>query len=305
MSQNRLGRGLSTLIPQKTSRIPTPEPVADPSPNAGIATIPISKIRPTPMQPRTTIDQDALEELAASIKSKGILQPILIRPARDVNGEFDVVAGERRYRAALLAGLDRIPAVIRDIDDREAAELALIENVQRVDLQPIERAIAYRNYIRNFQVSPDELALRLGESRASISNYMRLLNLPEEILQMIDHGELGMGHARALLGVTSTERRFAIARLAVRRNLSVREVEELASRAEREAAEEALGLVAERAAAQRHVSEVERMLSRALGLRVTLQTARKKNAGRVVIHYNSLEEYDRIAARLGAPTMEH
>lgn len=300
MSQNRLGRGLSTLIPQKTTRltgIDEPKPSVD----AGIATISVENIHPCQkIQPRYNFDDESINELAASIKSSGLIQPILVRPKPDQPDQYEVIAGERRLRAAKVAGLAQIPALVRRLQDREAAELALIENIQRVDLYPVERALAYHNYISNFNIGADELALRLGESRASVTNYLRLLRLNDEILKMINQGQLGMGQARAIVGIDDPKRQLAVARLAVRRNLSVRQVEELAARTT--AAVRSADLrTADEESARRHIDDVERSLATALGLRVTLQTAKRKNAGRVVIHYNSLEEFDLISQRLGAP----
>lgn len=293
-SPQRLGKGLNALIGQ---RKPPPQ-TAQPNPiqsNTGPQELIVNDIRTNPNQPRTHFSETALQELAQSIRSAGMIQPILVRAKA---GGFELIAGERRLRAAQIAGLKKIPALVRDVSDRQAAEIALIENLQREDLKPLERARAYQQYLETQGGTPEELAHRLGESRANVANYIRLLSLPEEIQQMLEWGELGMGHARALIGVRDPQRQLSLARLAVRRNLAVRQVEALAK-----ATEEADRPKPEEPSApsrNKHYAEVERSLSRATGLKTRLIPGKKKNTGRVVLHYNSLEEFDRLADLLGA-----
>jgi ParB family chromosome partitioning protein len=288
----RLGRGLSALVgtrPHEHAALATAPPVTEhPAP----ALVAIERIRPNPRQPRTHFDDTALAELAESIKSHGIVQPIVVRRAAD--GGFELIAGERRWRAAKLANLTHVPVVERHCGDDEAIELALIENIQREDLDPLERARAYQAYLTHAGGTPELLAQRLGQSRANVVNYMRLLNLSDEIQQMLHAGELAMGHARALLAVEDVQRRLALARLAVRKGLTAREVERLAQRpiAVPPAPIEPTGV-------DRHYAELENSMSKALGLKVKLIAGRKKNSGRVVIHFQSLDEFDRVAARLG------
>jgi ParB family chromosome partitioning protein len=253
----------------------------------------VDRIRPNPNQPRSDINDAALHELAASVRRTGVLQPVLLRPESD--GTFVLVAGERRWRAAQLAGLQTIPALVRHLDDAESFEISLIENLQREDLSPLDRAAAYQQFIDSFGVTTDELAARLGESRASVANYLRMLKLTEEVQDLLRTGQLGMGQARAISGISNPQRQLAIARLAVRRNLSVRQVEALAKGSDEPAARPTL----EPRARDPHLSDVQKSLSKAIGLSVTLHPGKKKNAGRVVIHYNSLEEFDRIAERIG------
>jgi ParB family chromosome partitioning protein len=224
-----------------------------------------------------------------------MLQPVLVRPAGD--GEYQLVAGERRWRAAQLAGLERIPAIIRAASDAESVELALTENLQREDLNALERAEAYRQYLDAFGASVDELAVRVGESRPSVSNYLRLLKLDAPVQDLIRAGELGMGQARAIAGVEDRQAQLALARLAVRRNLSVRQVEALAKLADGVREEGGARGTVER---PRHFDDVERAFGRALGLAVQVKPGRGKNAGRIVIRYRSLQEFDRVAERLGA-----
>lgn len=322
---SRLGKGLTAIL--GTRALPAADP-ADPTassrpaardeprvtaPSAGVSLearehepggprvllVRVERISPNPSQPRSVFDDAALQELADSIRLKGVLQPILVRTRPE--GRFELIAGERRWRAAQRAGLAEVPVIVRDLDDADAVEVALIENLQREDLSPLERAHAYQQYLDQFQVSADELARRLGESRSNVTNYLRIGRLRAELQALIADGRLGMGQARAVAGISDSQRQLAIAMLAVRRNLSVRQVEDLARKAA-DAALEARAQPAERGgtgAADRHMAEVERALSKALGVPVTLSPARRKNAGTITIRYASLEEFDRIAGRLG------
>ena len=289
----RLGKGLSALInPQPQQQPPTAKATLD---SAGIMTIAVADLRANPRQPRSTFDETGINKLADSIRRSGVLQPVLVRPRAE--GGFELVAGERRWRAAMVAGMTEIPAIVRDVSDAESLELALVENLQREDLNAIERATAYREYMDTFGVTADELAQRLGESRANVSNYLRILRLGDEIRHLIELGELGMGQARAIAGVADEQRQLALARMTVRRNLAVRQVEALAQKhldgGERVAA-------SSRAERPRHLADVEQALGRALGLRVSVQAGKKKNSGRIVICFDNLDEYERIAEVLGA-----
>lgn len=303
-SPPRLGKGLSALVnpraaaPVQRSSPPgaTEHDPASRSDGPPIRLLRLEQIRPNPHQPRTTIDKITLEQLAASIRSSGLLQPILVRSIAD--DQFELIAGERRWRAAQLADLETIPAIVRDVTEAQSFELALIENLQREDLGPLERANGYQQLIDTSGVTIDDLAARLGESRANISNYIRLLKLGEEIRRMICAGELGMGQARAIAGISNPQRQLAIARLAARRNLSVRQVEALA----KEQHDTDATAPRQRAVSDAHLAEVEQSFSKALGLGVRLLPGKKKNSGRVVIRYNSLEEFDRIAEKIGGQT---
>jgi ParB family transcriptional regulator, chromosome partitioning protein len=290
----RLGKGLSAIIGPRTASGFVPTAAAhDLADRTLVKEIPIESIQPNPQQPRTHFDESALQSLADSIRANGLLQPVIVRPSAD--GRYELVAGERRWRAARLAGLARIPATVRSLSDQDSLAIALLENLQREDLGPLERAAGYRNYMETFAVSADQLADRLGESRANVANYLRLLKLQDEIQQMLSNGQLGMGQARALASVDDTQRQLALARLVARRNLSVRQVEDLARRAPAPQAE-----TAPPSGVRQHLGEVEQAFTRALGVRVALIPGRKKNAGRIVIQYDTLDEFDRIAERLGA-----
>lgn len=303
---NRLGKGLSALIGPKPSP-PTlgghssQTPVTlDPSMMDSHGTsgdrvvrmIEPTRIRPNPHQPRQTFSEASLAELAASIRENGVIQPILVRPAAP--GQFELVAGERRLRAAIQAGLAAIPAIVREITDRESVELAIVENVQREDLGPLERAAAYEQYLAAFHCSVDDLAKRLGESRANVANYIRLLRLPTEVCDAIRRGDLGMGQARAVAGVADPARQRALAQMAIRRNLSVRQVESLAKDQGFMAVPS--GVVPK--TQSRQASNIEQALSRSIGLPVRLLLGKKKNSGRLVIEFHTLEEFDRLSERL-------
>ncbi len=317
MSRNRLGRGLSSIINPQTAR-PAPTaggqasstgitpprhahsdapPPADThgarsSATDGLLEIPLDSIRPNRHQPRQRIEQAALEALAASIREAGVVQPVLVRRERD--DMYELIAGERRWRAARIAGLTSIPAIVRDSSPATALELALIENLQREDLSALERAAAYQAYLEHFGGTVEELARRLGESRANVANYLRLLGLPKQVQELLATGDLTMGHARALLALDDTQQQVRLATLAVRRRLSVREVEARVKRAGDRTTSPPPAV----SSSKRHIDELQRKLSQALGLPVRIQPGRRKNAGRVVIQYNSLEEFDRIAERL-------
>jgi ParB family chromosome partitioning protein len=302
-STSRLGKGLSALIgPPRETRSVEHSPARAPSIADGALArmVPIDQIAPNPRQPRTTFDPETLDELARSIRANGVLQPVLLRTRPD--GKFELVAGERRWRAARLAELQAIPAIVRDLSDAETLEIALIENLQREDLGPIERATAYQHYITAFSVTVEQLAGRLAESRANIANYLRLLRLAPEIRGLIESGELGMGQARAIAGVGDAARQLALAKLAVRRNLSVRQVETLAKNAQEETlhVSEAQTPPAT-SGVSRHLADVEQRLAKSLGLRVSLRPGKRKNSGKVVIAYDSLDEFDLLTTRLGAP----
>ena len=299
-STPRLGKGLSALITPRAAGpfrnraaaaavVPPAEPLTD---GATLRNLPLDRIKPNAHQPRQTMDDVRLEELAASIRQSGVLQPVLVRAAGA--NAYELIAGERRWRAASKAGLETIPAIIRDLSDSEAFETALVENLQREDLTPLERATAYQQLVDTLGVGVDAVAARLGESRANVSNYLRLLKLGDDVLALVSDGSLGMGQARAIAGISNPQRQLAIARLAVRRNLSARQVEALA----KDGGEEAVATQRERPAKEAHFAEIEEALSKSLGLSVKLQPGKKKNAGRVTIRYDSLEEFDRIAEKI-------
>ncbi|HEY4329150.1 MAG TPA: ParB/RepB/Spo0J family partition protein, partial [Phycisphaerae bacterium] len=313
----RLGRGLKSLISnpigvispspsQQTTSHPAPangHAVASPIPPAHsgkerLAEIDLDMIDPNPHQPRAAIDPLTLKELAASIKHSGILQPIILRP---VNGRYQLVAGHRRTQAAKIAGLTRVPALLRhDSTDAQQAEWALIENIQRQDLNPIERSKAYRSYVDNFKVTHAQAADRLGEDRATISNFLRLLDLNAGIQDLIARGLLSAGHAKVLAGITDKARQDALANRAVADGLSVRKLEELAGAPDLIAEDKSTAVSSHTrtlTAKSPHVVELEQELSRKLGTKLRIFPSKKKNTGKIVIQYYSLDEFDRIVEK--------
>jgi len=305
----RLGRGLSSLIStpiepsadaghyqpaaaggQHPPHVPPPhEPTGRP------VEIPVDAIGPNPYQPRRRFNDADLAELAASIRQQGVLQPLIVARAAEQSGPhaFIVVAGERRLRAARQAGLPAVPCVVREATPQQMLEWALVENIQRADLNPVERARAYQEYIDRFSLGQAEAAERLGQPRTTVANYLRILDLEDEIQTMLTDGTLSFGHAKVLAGLT--EGRLALARRAARRGLSVRQLEALAGGSPAHAGG------ARPPARQRpaYLVDAEDQMTRALGTKVSIHPARAKNTGRVVIEYYSLDDFDRIAAALG------
>jgi ParB family chromosome partitioning protein len=275
-----LGRGLASLIPQR------PTPIAAP------AEIPINRIRPNPYQPRRRFDPAELDQLAASIRDHGILQPVLVTETLD---GYQLIAGERRVRAAEIAGLERIPAIVRQLAARDQLELALVENLQREDLDPIETASAYRQLIDEFGFSQEQLAERVSKARSTVANTLRLLDLEPAVQLAVVEGRATEGHARALGGVEGPAQARVLA-IVEERGLSVRETEELVRRLRERAAREEPPQPAAVDRVDRDLERVEEDLRRALGTKVRL--ARTRRGGRIVIDYYSDEELGRLYARL-------
>jgi len=301
----RLGKGLSSLISRETVETALTTALeaderADP-PLAGRQGLEAVLLRPqalepNPFQPRKDMDADGIASLAESLKQSGMLQPIV---ARRAGTRLEIIAGERRWRAARQAGLDLVPVLIRPATDEQMVEMALVENVQRSDLNPIEKARAYRRLCDEFSLSPEEVGRRVGEDRSTVTNYLRLLDLPGEIAAMVSRGDISMGHARCLLAVDAPDRQMQLARSVAKNELSVRALEEVVrrTRTERAAAPDApAGRVKEKSA---HVADLEGQFQRALGLKVRIEERRGKGRGRIIIDYNNLDEFDRVAAALG------
>ena len=272
-----LGRGLSALLGEVEG------PAA-----SGVREIPIELIRSNPGQPRVDFDEAELESLAQSLRQKGVLQPILVRPMRQADGEFQIVAGERRWRAAQRAGLTAMPAVVRELGDLETLEIALIENIQRADLNPMEEASAFQALMGLGQATQEGVADAVGKSRSHVANTLRLLQLPAVIQALVRSGKLSAGHARAIIGAADP---VAMARKVMTAGLNVRETENLVR-------QEAEGRKAPPPARPRDADTLalERDLSDRLGLHVTL--ADKNGSGEVRIRYQSLEQLDDLCRRL-------
>lgn len=280
---SRLGRGLAALIGDMAT-VDTNRPGTDTP--GGVKRVPLGAIVANAANPRREFDADQLEELTASIREKGVMQPLLVRPTRDA-GKFEIIAGERRWRAAQKAGLHEIPVIVRDVDDKEALELAIIENVQRVDLNPLEEAQGYGQLIEQFSYTQQDLAQVIGKSRSHVANTLRLLRLPDDVRSMLARGELTAGHARTLI---TADDPATLARRIVEDGLSVREAEQLS--------QQRSGKRASGAKAQKDPDTLalERRLSDALGLAVAIEG--KGESGRVEIRYKTLEQLDDVCAKL-------
>jgi len=279
-----LGKGLGALIPGAGAGPKKPGGPRE------YFQCPVDRIRPDADQPRRRIDAESLAQLAETIKDKGVIQPIIVR--RLPSGDYELIAGERRWRAAQLAGLREVPVVIKDVTDLEAFEMALIENLHREDLNPIEEAEAFKRLIEEHGYSQAEVATRVGRDRSTVSNAMRLLGLPGDVQGMVVDGDLTEGHARALLQAGDGKAMLTLARQIVARGLSVRETER---RARSMAGGAAKGKASAKAASSQVANLTER-LQRALGARVII--ADRKGKGRLEIHYTSYEELDRILDRI-------
>ncbi|MCC6675163.1 MAG: ParB/RepB/Spo0J family partition protein [Thermomicrobiales bacterium] len=288
-----LGRGLEALIPNLQSE-PTAAPSAPP-----VSTIPVTSISPNPRQPRTSIDEDELAVLAESIRLHGVIQPIVVRPS-DTPDAYTLIAGERRWRASQRAGLDRIPAVVMDVSLQAQLELALVENVIRSDLSPLEEAIAYRQLIDEFGLTQADVAERVGRSRVSVTNTLRLLLLPDRVKDALDAGEITEGHARALLGLPSAVEQIAMLETVIRRNLSVRETEA----AVREWVERHAGS-SDRApliVARNEFADSEQRLRRALSTNVAINRS-AKGTGSIRIDFSTEDQLAEILDRIAGEAL--
>jgi len=285
VKRRALGRGLGALIPQGAPLAPPVE-----------RRVPIAEIRPNPRQPRRVFDENRLAELAESIHHQGMLQPLVVR---QVDQGYELIIGERRLRAAQRAGLERVSVVIKEVSDAESLEMALVENIQREELTPVEEALAYRQLMEEFHLTQEEVAARVGKSRPVVTNLLRVLSLPDEITEAIDQGSLSVGHARALLAVETPEHQIELARRVMHQGLSVRETETLVARLPEAASP---GDSLRRQDGERparldlHLGALEQELIRALGTKVRLHP--RKKGGRIEIEYYSNEELEGLVRRL-------
>jgi ParB family transcriptional regulator, chromosome partitioning protein len=280
-----LGRGLSELLGGSA-----PEPEA-PAAGERLRSLPIETLQPGKYQPRSHMDQSRLQELADSLRAQGMIQPIVVRPVG--RERYEIIAGERRWRAAQLAELRDVPVVVREIDDHAALAMALIENIQREDLNPLEEALALQRLIDEFSLTHQQAAEAVGRSRAAVSNLLRLLELPDGVRKLVEQGRIEMGHARALLTLP-TALAEALARQAAEEQWSVREIERRVQAAQKQAGAPA---AAPRKPANADVASLERELSDSLGAAVSLQSGRGQG-GKLVISYHSLDQLDGILERL-------
>ncbi|MBG83942.1 MAG: chromosome partitioning protein ParB [Phycisphaerae bacterium] len=304
--KKRLGKGLSSMI-AKPVAVPVSDggsgveavdkkPPPPPSPTGeGLATIPVAQVHPNPHQPRQDFDPEALKALSESIKLSGLMQPVVVR---SVSTGYELVVGERRWRAAKAAGLESIPAVIRDLDDRTSAEWALVENLQREDLNPIERAEAFLGLQDDFGLTHQEIADQVGLTRSAVTNQIRLNDLDQGTRELVRAGDLTAGHGRSLLAITNIERRLKLAREAMRSGWSVRELERRvqdaapAKQSSSKTPKSGVDVV-------RHQhEELARQLGEHLGTRVQIRTGRKKGAGQLVVDFYDLDQFDGLMNRL-------
>ncbi|MGD0077538.1 MAG: ParB/RepB/Spo0J family partition protein [Sedimentisphaerales bacterium] len=324
-----LGRGLASLLSPiitNPGEIPLPIPITEIGSNvlpdkglgSSLKDIKVDDIQPNPYQVRLIWNEQELAELAKSIKANGVIQPIIVRHIRAgstpstistrpgsgqaslLQAGYQLIAGERRWRAAKIAGIETVPAIVREVSDDKMLELALVENIHRTDLNPIERANAYQKYINTLSLTQSEAADRLGEDRSVIANYLRLLDLPTEIKQMLIDNQLTMGHARAILALPTDELRRKLANRAMVGRLSVREIERLV-RMHISADENQTKSARIRSA---HILDLESRLSKELGTNVSIETRKKGKCGKIVIEFHSLEEFDRIMQQIGLTSAE-
>ena len=300
-----LGRGLDALLSSaRPQAAPPPASAAVPSAPAGeggLREVPVDLLRRGKYQPRVDMREETLVELAESIKAQGIVQPIVVRPIKGAGTgaetQYEIVAGERRWRAAQLAGLHTVPAVVRDIPDEAAVAVALIENIQRENLNSIEEARSLHRLIDEFGLTHEDVAEAVGRSRATVTNLLRLLELPRQVREMLERRQLDMGHARALLGLTSTELQIELAERVVKQQLSVRETENSVRRlAGTEGGGKRAKSAASRGASDPNVRRLEADLAETLGAAVAIEHGPK--GGKVVIRYNGLDELEGILAHI-------
>lgn len=287
--KNSLGRGLDSLF------------LENDEPDTGsVSMLRVSDIEPNPLQPRKTFDNEALGQLADSISRHGLLQPIAVRT--NECGFYRIIAGERRWRAAKMAGLIEIPAIIYDMDDKKAAELALIENLQREDLNPIEEALAFRSLIDDYDMTQEECANQIGKSRSAVANSLRLLDLPDAVVSMVADGDLTAGHARAILSLIKEEDKLALANRVVEKSLSVRETEAAAkalneiARAEQQAEEQKTDAEDDHAArmAQSYLRSLEQRVTESLGRKFRILDAQDGKQKKIEIAYENSEDLEAL-----------
>jgi ParB family chromosome partitioning protein len=293
-----LGRGLEALLPAARPAQPPPEP-AQPQPNGSPLEIALDKIDRNPFQTRSTFDPVKLSELAQSIAATGVVQAITVRRVAD--GRYQLINGERRLLASKEAGKATIPAIVRAVSDEQAMEMTIVENLQRADLNPMEQARAYQRLSSDFKMTQEQMAVRTGKERASVSNFLRLLRLPESIQRKVESGELSFGHARTLLSLPSAEQIAAAAQKVMALSMSVRQTESYVQgllNPEAKPTKEAKSEPPQ----DPNVHEAQERLQRALGLRVRIEDKRGK--GRVIIEYAGLEDFDSLLTALNAQPTE-
>jgi len=311
--KSRLGRGLNSLISMsvplsaEATEAPAQSPAHAPAaiaptsetavPESGVREIPLSQIVPNPHQPRRSLNENSLAELAASLKANGVIQAIVVRPAGE--DKYELIAGERRWLAARLAGLETIPAHVREADAFTQAQWALVENIQREDLNPIDRASAYQTLMRQLGLTQAELANRMGEERSSIANYLRLNDLAAEPRELVKSGQLSLGHAKVLAGVDDVAEQTRLANLVISQELSVRNLEQIVSNLAAAKVEEEAPEMPKASPGGAYLVDLEKNISRQLGMRVQVKRSGNKGKGRLVIHYANLDQFDHLVEKMG------
>ncbi len=299
MSKSGLGRGLGALLAGSGPR-PAPAPSAVPPPDAlesPLRSLPLVQIRPSPLQPRKEFSAESLQELADSIREQGIVQPLIVRPGPE---GFELIAGERRWRAAQQAGLTEVPVVVREATDREVVELALIENLQRENLNPIEEAFGYAQLSSQFQLTQEDIARRVGKSRAVVANALRLLKLPDPVRELVRQGQLSVGHAKVLLSVSEPSRLQKLAQRVMAEALNVRQTEQLAARWNgTSVVPPPTAAPPVSTATDPHVADLENRLRERLGTAVHLRY--RRGQGAIEIRFFSDDELNRLLGLIGLP----
>lgn len=289
VSKKGLGKGLDSMIPDRIEKTKTDEVIKDKLDVSRETLIPINEIEPNKKQPRKHFDEDSLQELADSIKQHGVIQPLIVQKK---DKYFEIIAGERRWRAAKLAGLKMVPVIVKNYSSQEIVEIALIENIQREDLNPIEEALAYQNLIKEFNLKQDEVAEKVSKSRTAITNTMRLLKLDSRVQQMLIDDMISGGHARALLAIEDEELQYQVAMRVFDGKLSVRETEKLVKKIikEAEVVKEEVAISTENLAVYK---DLEEKIKKIMGTKVSIKRKDNDN-GRIEIEYYSVEELERI-----------
>ena len=285
-----LGKGLESLLPGRSGFTPAPATSAAPVPDEGKPReIPVDQIERNPFQTRATVDESGLKELSASIAASGVVQPVLVRQLAD--NRFQLIAGERRWLASRLAGKTTVPAILRHVSDEQAMEITIVENLQRTDLNPMEQARAYDRLAHHFKMTQEQMAVRTGKDRASVSNVLRLLRVPREVQQKVESGSLSFGHARTLLSLESPEAILKAAQKVTALSMSVRQTESYVQGL-LNPEKTAKGEQKEKAPLDPNVREARDLLQRALGFKVSIED--KNGRGRVIIEYSRLEDFDAL-----------
>jgi ParB family chromosome partitioning protein len=303
-----LGRGLESLLgPMSTPNTKTPSiatefasparPISHAKPQTPVRKLDLVSIQANPYQPRTKWDDANLQDLASSIRSSGVIQPIIVRAT---SGGYELIAGERRLRASKIAGLSDIPAIVRNATDEQMLEIALVENIHRTDLTPVEKAKAYKRFIESFSLTHAEAGDKLGQNRTVISNHLRLLDLPRDIQEMLSASQLSMGHAKAILALPTDELRRKLANLAMAGRLSVREVEKLVqkyTKPKQEAKQTGRSVPP-------YLADLEKRFTEHLGTKVKIDTRKNGQKGKIMIEFYSLDEFEELAKKLGLGEIE-